>query len=145
MTSSSFSALAMGDLTHYGTKPNLSKLTKLDAARKNFENIKGETLLVEGQVTKVCEKKGCWMSIKDGSVQMRVKFKGYSFFVPKDLQDRKVRVQGQMILEEQSVASQRHYLEDAGASQKEIDAVTKAKKTYQFIATGLVALETAKK
>ena len=40
---------------------------------------------VEGPVHRVCTKKGCWMSLKDGKVSMRIRFKDYGFFVPKKL------------------------------------------------------------
>jgi len=48
------------------------------------------TTKVEGTVEDVCKMKGCWMKVKTGDGQtMRVMFKDYGFFVPKDIVGKK--------------------------------------------------------
>ena len=44
-----------------------------------------------GRVADVCRRKGCWTILRDGDTQVRVRFKGYSFFVPTDSQGREAR------------------------------------------------------
>ena len=70
---------------HYG-KPfavvnpiALSELPKL--AKEKI----GNKVQVIGPVNKVCNKKGCWMSLKDGDAQVRISFKDYAFFMPTSL------------------------------------------------------------
>ena len=43
----------------------------------------------------VCKKKGCWMKVEksDGTL-MRVTFKDYGFFVPKDIAGKNVIIEG---------------------------------------------------
>lgn len=93
-------------------------------------------------VTSVCKAKGCWMKLemKDGNEAM-VKFKDYGFFVPRDIEGRKVIVNGKAFVAEMSVADQRHYAKDGGKSDSEIASITKPKKTYGFEADGVLLEE----
>ncbi len=95
-------------------------------------------LIVGGEVLSVCQQKGCWMKMQatDGR-EMRVKFKDYDFFVPKDGAGSSVVFRGEGYLEETSVVTLRHYAEDAGKTQEEIEAITEPKVEYIFVATGV--------
>lgn len=94
------------------------------------------------KVTDVCKAKGCWMKLEmeDGSKTM-VKFKDYGFFVPKDIEGKKVIVNGKAFVSEMSVADQRHYAKDGGKSEEEIAQITEPKKTYSFEADGVLLEE----
>lgn len=93
-------------------------------------------------IDEVCAKKGCWMTINLGdNKDMRVKFKDYDFFVPKDAAGRFAIIQGFAKIDTTSVATLKHYLEDAEASQEEIDAVTEPEINYSFEAEGVIIKE----
>jgi|TARA_R110000782_G_scaffold259894_1_gene350871 hypothetical protein len=93
-------------------------------------------------INEVCAKKGCWMTINLGEDKdMRVTFKDYDFFVPKDAAGRFAIVQGFAKIDTTSVATLKHYLEDAEASQEEIDAVTEPEINYSFEAEGVIIKE----
>lgn len=98
---------------------------------------------VEGTVSAVCKKKGCWMTIvsDDSDVEMRVKFKDYGFFVPKDIEGRKVVFTGKAYKDLTSVDDLRHYAEDAGKSKEEIEAITEPEEDYNFLASGVLLLD----
>jgi hypothetical protein len=50
---------------------------------------------VEGTVQEVCKMKGCWMTVKTAEGKtMRVTFKDYGFFVPKDIAGKQVVFEG---------------------------------------------------
>jgi hypothetical protein len=91
------------------------------------------------KVDEVCQAKGCWMKLdlEDGN-QVMVKFKDYGFFMPKDIAGQEVIINGIAFVEEMSVDDQRHYAEDAGKSEDEIEAITSAKKTFAFEADGVL-------
>jgi hypothetical protein len=93
---------------------------------------------LEGTVTTVCQQKGCWMKLTatDGR-EVRVKFKDYDFFVPMDGAGRKVVMTGEGYIEETSVITLRHYAEDAGKSEEEVNAITEPAKEYIFVASGV--------
>ncbi len=93
----------------------------------------------EGVIKEVCQQKGCWMKVDVGNGQdMLVRFKGYSFFVPKDAAGKKVILKGKAFEHTTSVAELRHYAEDAGKSKKEISAIKKPQKSVRFVADGVV-------
>ena len=70
---------------------------------------------------------------------MRVTFKDYGFFVPKDIDDkREVIVQGVAKYETTDVETLRHYAEDEGLSQEEINKITEPKTELVFIADGVL-------
>lgn len=90
-------------------------------------------------VDQVCQAKGCWMTLKnENGKAVRVTFKDYGFFVPKDISNQEVIVEGfvtEKILEPEVA---RHYAEDAN---QEFDS-TKEYLEYSLIADGvLIAAE----
>lgn len=92
-----------------------------------------------GKASAVCQAKGCWMTLPtaDGK-EMRVRFKDYAFFVPKDLSGHDVVVSGWAHRTTTTVADQQHYLRDAGKSEKEIAAITQPKQEVSFMADGVL-------
>ena len=95
---------------------------------------------VEGEVTAVCKKKGCWMTMAAGGEEdVMVRFKDYGFFVPLELTG-KVLIKGEAKEQITTVADLQHYAEDDGASQEEIDAITEPKRQVHFTATGVMKL-----
>lgn len=93
-------------------------------------------------ISEVCAKKGCWMTLDLGNdLQMRVTFKDYGFFMPKDAAGRMAFIQGVGRIDTTSVEELKHYLKDAEASQEEIDAVTEPEFEYVFEAVGVIIKE----
>jgi hypothetical protein len=125
--------------TYYGEKisPDSAALIadlKALMGDKTELNIK-----LEATVDAVCQKKGCWMDLKtaDGE-SMRVTFKDYAFFVPKDASGKTAIVEGVAKIEETSVADLQEYAKDAGKSKEDIAAITETKKELVFEASGVI-------
>jgi hypothetical protein len=79
----------------YGDQITLKAKTSLTTILKNPDKNKGKEFLISGTMTNVCQKKGCWMSVKDeDNSEILVRFKDYGFFMPKDGFGRKVLAQG---------------------------------------------------
>lgn len=101
-------------------------------------------LKTQATVNKVCQKKGCWMTLNtsDKSLEepIMVRFRDYGFFVPKDISGEKVIIEGTAYKQMTSVDELKHYAEDAGKSQEEIDAITEPKEEVIFIADGVKIL-----
>jgi len=94
------------------------------------------------KVNSVCQKMGCWMRLDMGEeVESLVKFKDYGFFVPKDISGEEVIVQGKAFVEETSVEDLKHFAEDGGKTQAEIDAITEPELTFSFISEGVLLVE----
>ena len=94
---------------------------------------------VEGVVESVCKVKGCWMTVKTGAGKtMRVTFRDYGFFVPKDIIGKTVVVDGTAQTSTTSVAKLRHYAEDDGKSKADIEKITEPETDLSFVADGVI-------
>jgi hypothetical protein len=72
-------------------------------------------LKIKANVSEVCQMKGCWMVLDAvNGIPVRVTFKDYGFFVPKDIAGRDVIVQGIVSKTTLSEEAAKHYAEDAG-------------------------------
>lgn len=102
---------------------------------------KTDSVQLSGEVVRVCQSKGCWLTLvaSDGT-EMRIKFKDYGFFVPKDLAGTQVALEGVAWKEVTSVATLRHYAKDDGADEQEINAITRPETEYLFEASGVRVL-----
>ncbi|TGE28757.1 DUF4920 domain-containing protein [Hymenobacter metallicola] len=95
-----------------------------------------------GTADAVCQAKGCWltMTTADGK-PMRVRFKDYAFFVPKDISGKTVVVNGWAHREVVPVADLQHYAKDAGKSAKEVAAITQPEEQLNFEADGVLVAQ----
>ena len=94
---------------------------------------------VSGRVVEVCQARGCWMKLDLGNNEtMRVTFKDYSFFVPKDSRGKKVIIEGVAVRKVTPVDELRHYAEDAGKTPEEVALITEARQELAFEAVGVL-------
>lgn len=108
---------------------------------ETYKNLKvGDTAMVKftTKVNEVCQTKGCWMRLDLGDDEAMVRFKDYGFFMPKNIADFEVIVNGKAYISEMSVEEQRHYAEDAGKNEDEIAAITEVETTLSFEADGVL-------
>jgi len=96
-----------------------------------------KTVLVEGAIAGVCQNRGCWMTMQHDGKEMRVRFKDYAFFVPKDCAGRTARIEGIFKVEKIPVDEARHYLEDAGRTE-DAAKITEPVDGYTFMASGVL-------
>ncbi len=92
-----------------------------------------------GLIEDVCQKKGCWinMNIGDNKV-MKVHFKDYSFFLPKDAGGKTVFIEGLAFTETTSIAELKHYAEDGGKTKEEIEKIIQPETNITFEANGAI-------
>jgi hypothetical protein len=90
---------------------------------------------ISAKVGEICQMKGCWMVLENESGDpIRVTFKDYGFFVPKDISGRNVIVEGVVTKSQLSPEAAAHYAEDAG---QPYDS-TRMYIEYAFIADGVL-------
>tara|TARA_R110000744_G_scaffold19680_10_gene51794 strand:- start:3580 stop:4059 length:480 start_codon:yes stop_codon:yes gene_type:complete len=96
-------------------------------------------LQFKSKVKEVCKVKGCWMIVElPKGEQAMVRFKDYGFFMPADILEKEVVLNGLAFVEEMSVEDQQHYAKDAGKTDIEIAKITAPKRTFSFEATGVL-------
>jgi hypothetical protein len=112
---------------------------------ERYQKLKeGDTIDVKFRATiySVCQKKGCWMNVdlNDEYVAF-VRFKDYGFFMPFNAAESEAIINGKAFISVISVDELKHYAEDEGQSQEEIDAITEPEITYSFLADGVLIKE----
>ena len=129
---------------NFGAKVEAKNALAYEALMPKMAKVDSLPAKVKGKVNEVCQKKGCWMTLvsdKPGMPEMRVTFKDYAFFMPKDLAGKHVVVDGYAYVETTSVDVLRHYAEDAGKTKEEINAITQPKREVSFEAAGVLVTD----
>jgi hypothetical protein len=123
----------------YGKKISYEGAITTEEMLKKLEGKDSVQVKLVGDVQAVCQKRGCWMDIKlPNEEAMKVRFKDYAFFVPKDADGKKAIMEGWAKRETISVADQQHYAQDAGQKKDEIAAIKEPKTSYTFEADGVI-------
>ncbi len=135
---------AAGDGKHFGATIDAANAITYDALIPQMAATDSLAVKVTGKVAEVCQKKGCWMTLvsdQPGQPEMRVTFKDYAFFMPKDLSGKRVVVDGYAYVDVTPVDVLRHYAEDAGKSKEEIEKITEPKREVAYEAAGVLILD----
>lgn len=95
---------------------------------------------VKAVITETCANKGCWMKLDMGNgKEMRVQFKDYGFFVPKEgMEGKHAVIEGKAYTDTVSIETLRHFAKDAGKSDEEIAAINAPKVETSFEAKGVL-------
>lgn len=132
------------DGKHFGATITAENAIAYDQVMARMNNVDSLPMKVTGKVKEVCQKKGCWMTLvsdQPGYPEMRVTFKDYAFFMPKDLSGKQVVVDGYAYVETTPVDVLRHYAEDAKKSPEEIAAIKEPKREVSFEAAGVLIVD----
>jgi hypothetical protein len=120
------------------TEANSVEASKVVALLKDKKSVE---VKLKGTIIQTCKKKGCWMEMDLGNgKKMRVKFKDYAFFVPKDASahGKTAIIEGVATKETIDVKTLRHYAKDAGKSEAEIAKITQTEDELTFEANGVI-------
>ena len=133
-----------GDGVHFGATIDTTGMIPYTALLDQMSQADSVEAKVFGTISAVCQAKGCWMrmvSEQDTTgTEMFVDFIDYSFFVPKEIEGKQVVILGKAKKEITSVEDLKHFAEDEGLSQEEIDKFTEPKTELKFTATGVLIL-----
>jgi len=91
-------------------------------------------LKVEGVIEEVCQMKGCWMTLRnEKGLVIRVTFKDYGFFVPKNIHGKQVIIEGEALREVIDEEKAKHYADDGGVEYEE-----SMRNSISFVAHGVL-------
>ena len=89
----------MATAQKFGDEVTLEKSVSLTEIYASPDQYKNKEIRVEGTIKEVCQHKGCWLKLTDGTKELTIRFKDYGFFVPKDAATSTVIVQGIFTME----------------------------------------------
>jgi len=132
---------AEAEQTRFGQVFTPDEYVSVAALLPTITSEESQPVQVRGEVVQVCQSKGCWLTLAtDGDIMVRVTFKDYEFFVPKDIAGREVLLEGITWLDEVSKDHQQHYAEDAGEAKETMESIQETKLSYYFEASGVILL-----
>jgi hypothetical protein len=124
----------------YGpVKVDMNKSISVSDMLKDFEGKSGRVeYTFEAPLNEVCSKAGCWVNIDKGNGDMfMVRFKDH-FTIPTTTPIGTLAVfHGYAFQDTVSVELLRHFAEDAGKTQEEIEKINEPKITFGFEADGV--------
>ena len=88
--------------------PRDAAAVTLSHALANPDDYKQKPHVIAGEVTRVCQKQGCWMILTDQEQFVRVDFNDHAFLIPKDSQGS-AQVYGRLITKELTAEQRQHY------------------------------------
>jgi hypothetical protein len=95
----------------------------------------GKTVRTEGVVSTVCQEKGCWMTLKSGAQSVRVTFKDYGFFVPKDSAGMTAVLEGVFVVKTIPEKTAKHYAGETPGGKP--DAIKGDQRELSLVASGV--------
>ena len=126
------------DYDYFGDTVNTEGAFTLAELEQELSKDGKTAVKIKATINEICQQKGCWMNVELPSGEpMRIKFKDYAFFVPKDASGREAIMEGIAYYDTVSVADQRHYAEDAGKSEDEVNQINEPKAVLAFEAEGV--------
>jgi hypothetical protein len=134
---------AAGEGTPYGEPLSGVEKTEIPTLVAQPDDYVGKTVCVEGVVTAVCEKRGCWMTLTpdDASTEVRIKVDDGVIVFPLEAKGRRAVAEGVFtkheLTLEQTVAYKKHHAEEQGEEFNPA-SVTEPMTYYQVKATGAV-------
>ena len=125
---------------HYGAGVHEGVVTPVQEILADPKVYASMPVRVKGPIDSVCAKKGCWVVVGTPDQNMLVRFKDYGFFVPVDAAGEIV-LEGDVAVEEISVADRKHLLEDAD-KHAEAAKITEPEVKVTFTAVGAAIAKT---
>jgi hypothetical protein len=119
---------------HYGAALTMKDPVTLEAAVNQLDGKPAATVLVESKVGKVCEQRGCWLTLQSGSGQLHVTFKDEAFFVPSSLIGKTVLAEGRLEKATLTLEQTRQAVKERGGDPGK---VTQPATHYELVARGI--------
>jgi hypothetical protein len=140
-----------GGAKKYGKKITVAEVTPIADILAAPEKFEGKQVLVEGKVSDVCKKMGCWMMMTGAGKDevIRIKVKDGDIVFPQDARGKTAKAQGvvsvRTLTTEQQIAQGEHMAEEQGTTFDRA-TVTGPKKVVQINGQGAILSggETAK-
>jgi hypothetical protein len=95
--------------TDFGAGLTLEQSTALADVVQDPERFAEQPVLLHGRIADVCQRKGCWVILRDEGEHVRVRFKDYGFFLPTDSTGEEAFVEGVVTVKTLSEEDARHY------------------------------------
>jgi hypothetical protein len=129
-----------GGASRFGAPLSPRPAVALAAVLAEPEKYDGQDVKLTGQIGAVCQMKGCWLTLasgEPGAASVRVSFKDYAFFVPRDVMGRQGTAEGRFQVKTLSQAEAQHFADDAAKAGAPAKKAAGPERTLALVATGV--------
>jgi hypothetical protein len=124
---------------HYGADINTENTITGPELLAMLQEQDSVWVTMKATIVSNCQTSGCWMDLDLGTDEVvKVTFKDYDFVIPIDSKGKTATVEGYAARTIVPVDLLKHYAEDEGRPQEEIDAITQPDTSFMFEAIGVV-------
>ena len=137
-----FASCAVKKESYGPEKVNVAEAISVSAMLNDFQGKSGRVeYTFEAPLNEVCSKAGCWVNVDQGNCEtFMVRFKDHFTIPPSTPVGTNAIFHGYAFQDTVSVDMLRHFAEDAGKSQSEIELINEPKITFGFEADGVSLL-----
>ena len=121
----------------FGAPFTIEEVTASKDVFADPEKFVGKKVRIEGKVSDVCQKMGCWMVISEGDKSMRITTKSHKFFVAKDGAGSTCHIEGEMISRELDPERTAHFESESSKGAPIPEKQAKDNKTYEIVASSI--------
>jgi hypothetical protein len=121
----------------YGDTFTIEESVPVSYAVAHLDSYAETTVVVTGIISGVCQSKGCWMTVTEGSSTIRVRFVDYAFFVPWESAGQEVKVEGTLKKQTVSEAVARHWAEESGDPEINIEDIQGEQEVIMMMASAV--------
>jgi hypothetical protein len=107
------SAIPLPPGEDFGAGITLDSVSEFRDVIQHPESYSEDPVVVRAKISEVCQRRGCWMVLRDGDSEVRVRFKDYGFFVPKNCSGKVAFVEGRVKRDVISEKMAKHYAEES--------------------------------
>lgn len=131
------------DGVKYGKKITLKEKTPIAELLKNPKKYAGKTVLVEGLIVKVCEKRGCWIDIAGTKEfeKIRLKVDDGVIVFPMEEKGKKIVAEGvfeELIYTKEDLIEQGEHQAKESGTKFDPKSITKGKSEYRLKGLGAI-------
>lgn len=113
----------------FGEPMKLKEADSIDAGKAlaDLKSFEGKTVRLTGNVTSVCNSKGCWLKMTSGGSPLEVFVKFTcpieGRLIPEEAAGKPVVVEGKLTVKTISEEDAKHYAAEAGQTREQLDAI----------------------
>lgn len=125
-----------GDWQVYGDAFSDSPAVSLSTLLADAASRTDQVVNVEGKVSEVCQKAGCWMVVSEGEQHMRIRMKDHGFSVDKAGAGKVCQVQGTLVARDIDPSEVAHFASET-RSGGVVPEEGQQGKVYEIVATSV--------
>lgn len=122
--------------THFGEAFTVEETVAAADVLAAPDGFVDKSILVEGRVTQVCQKAGCWMVVAEGDKSMRVLMKDHGFAVDKNAAGSDCRVEGTVVAKAKDPEAVAHFKSES-EDPTQVPEEQMGDTVYELVATGV--------